>query len=212
MDKEEIETKAVFIANRIEQDFRGLNGQELEDFFDKFQNDKRTLSFIEYYNRTVLNKEKIQFGTFSNKWALHLPKIFYTYFNENFDSLSNEIQNNKNIEDFHKRFCITQSGKRMSSFCSKLFHTILPSEFPPVDNPIRKRFGLQKVDFITSVLIIKRGYELFIQENPKPINLIRGLLAKDKFSYLRVSQLSNIRILDMYYWFKENREKLSDNV
>jgi hypothetical protein len=208
MNREEIETKAVLIANKIDQDFRELEGQELEDFFDKFQNDKRTLSFIDYYNRTVLDKEKINFGTFSYQWALHLPKTFYTYFNENFNYLANEIKNNKNLEDFHKHFCITQSGKRMSSFCSKLFHTLLPSEFPPVDNPIRKQFGLQKEDFITSVLIIKRGYELFIQENPKQINLIRTILSKDKFSYLRINRLSDIRILDMYYWFKENREKL----
>ena len=76
-----------------------------------------------------------------------------------------------------------------------------------MDNPIRKRFNLQNEDFITSVLIIKRGYELFIKENSELITVIRKILSKDKFSYLRINELSDVRILDMYYWFKENRER-----
>jgi len=201
-----IESKAVLVKKKIEEDFRELNEQEIENFFDNFRNDKRTLSFIKYYNKTVLDKTKIKFSEFSYQWALHLTKKFYTYFNENYDSLINEIRNKRDIRDFHNRFCIDNLRKRRGSFCSKLFHTILPSEFPPVDNAIRKRFNVQNEDFITSVLIIKRGYELFIKENSELINLIRKILSKSKFSYLRINELSDIRILDMYYWFKENRE------
>jgi len=116
-----------------------------------------------------------------------------------------EIRGKENITDFYNRFCIDNLGKKRGSFCSKLFHTILPSKFSPVDNQIRKRFNLQNEDFITSILIIKRGYELFIKENTKLINLIRKTLSKSKFSYLRIKELSDIRILDMYYWFKLNR-------
>jgi len=47
---------------------------------------------------------------------------------------------------------------------------------------------------------------MFIAENPDKITLIRELLSKPKFAYLRINKLSDIRILDMYYWFKENRE------
>ena len=96
--------------------------------------------------------------------------------------------------------------KSPSSFCSKLFHTVLPNEFPPVDNPIKNRFNLQNEDFIDSVLIIKKGYELFLEDNQDKIHLIKGVLSKPKFAELRVNELSDIRILDMYYWFKENRE------
>ena len=37
--------------------------------------------------------------------------------------------------------------------------------------------------------------------------MLRNILSKNKFSYLRIKELSDIRILDMHYWFKENREK-----
>ena len=204
----EIEIKSILVKEQIEKDLKEVNEQELERIFDEFQTDKRNNSFIKYYNDTILDKAKIKFSTFSYQWALHLTKSFISFFDEKFDSLINEIKNKKDIKEFHDNFCIDNLGKRRGSFCSKLFHTILPSEFPPVDNPIRKKFKLQREDFITSVLIIKRGYEIFIKENPEIISLIKkAILSKTKFDFLRVNELSDIRILDMYYWIKESRNK-----
>ncbi len=205
--QDEIVSKANFVKVQIENDFKNLNVLDLEYFFDKFTKDRRTISFLEYYNRTVLDKEKINFGTFSYQWALHLPVAFYTKFDKKYDLIVDEIKNKKNIKDFYLRFCIDELGKKRGSFCSKLFHTVLSFEFPPVDNPIKNKFHLRKEDFIYSVLIIKEGYGLFIKENRDKIISIRKLLSKPKFAYLRINELSDIRILDMYYWFKENREK-----
>ncbi|MEK6953067.1 MAG: hypothetical protein AABX29_08700 [Nanoarchaeota archaeon] len=202
--EDEFESKANFVKKQIEEDFQALNEEELEGFFEKFKEDKRTLSFLEYYNRSVLDKEKIDFGEFKRQWAIQgMTKEVFNFFNANFDKLKEEIKKEKDIKIFFKKYCCTV--RKEASFCSKLFHTILPEEFPPVDNPIKKKFHLQKEEFIKSVLIIKRGYELFIKENQDKINLIRKILSKPKFAYLRINELSDIRILDMYYWFKENR-------
>jgi len=184
-----IKSRAILVKKKIEEDFGKEN---VEFFFDKFKGDKRTVSFIEYYNKTILDKEKIRFGKFKYQW-------------ENYDELIKEIKKDKNIETFFKKYCI--HDRKEVSFCSKLFHTILPSEFSPLDTAIRKRFNLDREDSIKNVLIIKRGYELFIKENSELMNLIRKILSKSKFSYLRINELSNVRILDMYYWFKENRDR-----
>ena len=203
--QEELESRAKFVKKQIEEDFKVFNEQELEAFFEKFKEDKRTLSFLEYYNRSVLDKEKIDFGEFKGQWGIQgMTKEVFNFFNANFDKLKEEITKEKDIKTFFEKYCCTV--RKEASFCSKLFHTILPDEFPPVDNPIRNKFHLQKEEFIKSVLIIKRGYELFIEENQDKILLIRKLLSKPKFVYLRINELSNIRILDMYYWFKENRD------
>lgn len=197
--------EAIVVKETIENDFKDSNEQELEGFFDKFKNDNRTISFIEYYNRTVLDREKIKFGEFKHQWAIQgMTKEIYAYFDLNYDRLKMEIASDKNIRLFFERHCTKK--RREGSFCSKLFHTILPDEFPPVDNPIRKHFGLQNSDFITAVLTIKKGYELFAKENDRLVDLIRKVLSKDKFSYLRVNELSDIRILDLYYWFKISRK------
>lgn len=215
--EQEFESKANFVKIQIEEDFNALNELELEKFFEKFKDDQRTLSFLEYYNRSVLDKEKIDFGEFNSAraWATHCSKEFYSFFDNNYNLIIKEVKTKRDISNFFDKYCYQKdiqlrNGKEIkkspSSFCSKLFHTVLPDEFPPVDNPIKKKFHLQKEEFIKSVLIIKRGYKLFAEENPDKINQIRKLLSKPKFTYLRINELSDIRILDMYYWFKENRD------
>jgi hypothetical protein len=150
------ESKAILVKKQIEKDFNQTNLQELEIFFDKFLKDNRTLSFIEYYNKTVLDKERIKFSQFKRQWAIQgMTKEIYTYFDENHDQLKGEIITKKDISSFFENYCTRD--RREGSFCSKLFHTFFPSEFPPVDNPIRRRFNLKNEDFITSVLIIKKA-------------------------------------------------------
>jgi hypothetical protein len=202
--EQEDEQKANFVKIQIERDFNTLNELELEKFFEKYIDDKGILSFLNYYNKTVLDKKKIDFGEFKRQWAIQgMTREVINFFNENFDRFKEEIKKERDIREFFEKNCCIV--RKEASFCSKLFHTILPDEFPPVDNPIKKRFTLQKEEFIKSVLIIKRGYRLFLKENPAKINQIRRLLSKPKFDRLRVNELSDIRILDMYYWFKENR-------
>lgn len=194
--------KAIFVKKQIEKDFNEL---ELEETFDKFKEDKRTLSFLKYYHKTVLDKEKIDFGEFKGQWKIQgMTKEVFNFFTDNFNELKEEIEKEKNIKVFFKKYCC--AVRKEVSFCSKLFHTIIPDEFPPLDNPIKKKFHLQEKDSIENVLIIKGGYELFIKENQDKMKLIRKLLSKPKFHYLRSNELSDIRILDMYHWFKASRE------
>ena len=200
------ESEANLISRQIEEDFKKLNEQELEDFFDRFQKENGNLNFIEYYNRTVLDKEKIDFGEFKSRWGIQgMTKEFYTFFDENYDKLRVEIINEKNMREFFEKYC--NKERKEYTFCTKLFHTVLPAEFPPIDNAIRKKFGLHNEGFITSALIIKRGYETFSERNQQLIVKVKNVLSKEKFAYFRVNELSDIRILDMYYWFKENWDK-----
>ena len=199
-------TIAALINGKIRGDFTDLNESEIEKFFDKFQKDKGTLRFIEYYNKTVLDKEKISFGEFKSRWGIQgMTREFYSYFDENYDKIKEEITSDKNIRAFFEKYCSKE--RKEGTFCSKLFHTFLPSEFPPIDAAIRRRFCIQNEDLIASVLIVKKSYDLFSKENPNAIKRIRKVLSKEKFAYLRSDELSDMRILDMYYWFKENRNK-----
>jgi hypothetical protein len=201
----DIESGATLVSRQIEEDFKNLKGPELESFFDKFVKENGNLNFIEYYNRTVLDKEKINFGEFKSRWGIQgMKKDFYKYFDENYDKLKEEITAKQNIREFFEKYCTKYRNEY--TFCTKLFHTILPAEFPPVDNAIRRGFGLDTEDFITSALMIRRGYEIFSEDNQQSIAKIRNVLSKEKFAQFRVNELSDMRILDMYYWFKENRE------
>lgn len=195
-----------FLRKVIEKDFENLDEQKLEDFFNKFINDK-SFSFINYYNKTVLDREKINFREFVSpkNWAIRgMDREMVEYFNNNYNKLKEEILREKDISKFFKIYCCREKDgrkRREGSFCSKLFHTFLPHEFPPVDSNIRKHFGLKDNHFINDVLLVKKGYQQFIKENSKIIKKIREVLSKNIFSKLRIKELSDIRILDMYYWF-----------
>lgn len=96
--QEELESKANFVKKQIEEDFKTLNEQELEKFFEKFKEDKRTLSCLEYYNRTVLDREKIDFGEFKRQWAIQgMTKEVFNFFNENFEKLKEEIKKERDL-------------------------------------------------------------------------------------------------------------------
>jgi len=56
-------------------------------------------------------------------------------------------------------------------------------------------------------LIVRNAYKQFIEDNGIYIKMVRSILSDPKYSYLRASELSDIRIIDMYLWFKENRQK-----
>ncbi len=194
------------IKKSLSEEFKFHGSSYHENLFSSFELDNRTLSFIKYYNRTVLDKKRINFGEFKHQWAIQgMTGEVIKYFDDNYDALRNEILQEKNIKRFYLRHCI--SVRKEASFCSKLFHTHLPNDFPPLDNPIRNRFNLGKEEFIKSVLIVRDAYKQFIEDNGIYIKMVRSILSDPKYSYLRASELSDIRIIDMYLWFKENRQK-----
>lgn len=200
------------VKEKIKEDFQNLNERQLEYFFDKFISDP-TFSFIKYYNKTILDREKIDFKEFVSpkNWAIRgIDKETIEYFNKNYDKLKEEITREKDISKFFETHCYRKRKngriRREGSFCSKLFHTFLPQEFPPVDSNIRKHFDLKDDNFIKDVLLVKEEYQQFIKKNPEIIRKIRIILSKDKFFELRAKELSDVRILDMYYWFKNKNE------
>lgn len=192
------------VHQQILQDFKSLKMYELERLLNGIREDNRVISFIRYYNRTVLDKERFDFGEFKHQWAIQgMNKEVIDYFNSNYDNFKKEIIGEKNLNKFFIRYCCRV--RKEASFCSKLFHTFLPDEFPPLDNPIKKLFHLQNEDFIKSVFIMKNGYRTFSKNQTEIIKSIRTLLLKPQYKYLRGNELSDFRILDMYYWLK-NRE------
>lgn len=198
--------KAEIVNKIIESDFQEFNDEKLEKIFDEFKEDKRTITFINYYNSIVLDHTKINFGTFKARWAIRgMTKEAYSYFDNNFIKLKQEIISRKDINTFYENHCCKK--RKEAIFCCKLFHVLLPNEFPPIDNNIIKHFKLYYGNKMVSYQIIKSGYDLYLNKNKNKLEQIRKLLSKNKYSYLRTNELSNYRIIDMIYWFLLNRRK-----
>lgn len=193
-----IEKKTEKVKEKIEEDINSKNLSEIEDCFNYFLNDKE-LNFIKFYNSTVLGREKIKFREFSKQWVLRLGKNFYTDFDNEYDERINEIKKKRDIVGFYITYCMPEGENVQHSFCSKLFHTILPEEFPPVDSKLREKFHLLNENYLLSILIIQKAYEDYIRDNKDKINKIREILSQKKFELLQIYKISNIRIIDMFY-------------
>lgn len=201
------EDYSIQVYKIIEKDFEDYDSEKLIKLFREYLKDEMSKEFNEYYNQTVLDKEKINFGTFSYQWSLHLRRNHIDYLNKNYELLKKEIIEKKDINLFYQKFGIDENGRRNKSFCCKLFHTFLPNEFIPLDNPIKDHFELGKFDFLLCEEIVRKGYLMFISKNQEKIKLIRDILSKEEFKFFRVKELSDIRLLDMMYWYILNRRK-----
>ncbi|MCL4378734.1 MAG: hypothetical protein M1409_10245 [Actinobacteria bacterium] len=58
-----------------------------------------------------------------------------------------------------------------------------------------------------SYLIVKKAYELFIKDNKHQIQMMRDILNKPSFKIFRIAEVSDLRLIDMFYWFKTSRSK-----
>jgi|GEM_PF-2556742 len=200
-----IEKKAEEVKKILEE-ITPEGEKKIKDCFSYFLNNKKEMKFIDYYKKTVLEKDKINFVNFRNQWGLQRAnKDFYVNFNKVFgkeyDKGISEIREKKDIVGFYVTYCMPEGENVQGSFCSKLFHTIFPEEFPPVDRNLRNTFKLQNESFILAILIIKKGYKEYIQDNENKFKHIRDVLPNEKFNELKINKISNIRIIDMFCRF-----------
>ncbi|MBU0472462.1 MAG: hypothetical protein KKF65_07575 [Nanoarchaeota archaeon] len=214
MNVKEQEKLSNLVCLIIEKQFKEFDESKLNELFRGYLSDKRSVTFTNYYHETVLDKQKINFGTFSYQWALHLRKKHIEYLDENYELIRKKILEEKDIYSFFRQYGIDQDGRQNKSFCCKLFHTFLPKEFIPLDNPIMKNFKteIKKKNKITEMHflewedVIRHEYIQFSSKNKSKINLIIKLLLKKEFSFFRVNELSDIRLLDLIYWYNLNRK------
>ncbi|MEI7616783.1 MAG: hypothetical protein WCJ54_08725, partial [Actinomycetota bacterium] len=86
------------IKIQIENDIASVTAEDLDIFFTESLNDKRAISFLNYYNKTVLDKEIINFGEFKHHWAIQwMRKQVYQEFDNHFEETKQEIIKNKDI-------------------------------------------------------------------------------------------------------------------
>ena len=120
----------------------------------------------------------------------------------------------KIYNDFFARACIIENGvekhKRLTSFFTKLAHTISPSKFSALDNPIRHYFEINNESFIVSYGLLNETYSKWLKTNHNLLlRLRRKISAHDQNNILELDSLENLKLLDMIFWFKANRENNS---
>ena len=204
------------IAVRVEKDFSSFTDERIRYFFSQFFATTKAKNFVFFYNRIVLDKQPFDFGEFNNRWAIRMSTKAREIFDTKYEELKKEIIEQKNIQTFYEKYCCNE--RKEAIFCCKLFHCVLPNEFPPVDNNIIAYFahhtGLNHNDKIAAYSLIRAGYLLFLSNNKDRITKVKQALSDPKYRFLRLNESYDFRILDAIYWkiADDFKKKYSDSV
>lgn len=210
------------IEKRIEKEVEQVASSiGIKKFFKEFLSDEYITSlqvsdFIEYYNKTVLDRGEIDFLEFIHYWILgsalesgihNRPtcEIIWTLKTER-EKIFGYITK-KDFEGLN-RYMRDLTGKNQISFCSKLSHTVVPNEFPPHDSNVRTILELGDTADLEIYRAIIDAYSQYIHKHPDYLEKIRKELSDDGyFSILQINRVSDIRILDMILWKQGKKVK-----
>jgi len=181
--------------------------------------DKTSASFQNFYfltldNEKLYHSSKDFFRQFKKQYSLQGIDNNYL---DKLEGLKKEIL--KNIREdklaqlyfdtFNK--AVIKHGndfieKDLGSFFAKLVHTFRPDEYCALDNPIKNYFGLKKESFFISFLIISVEYKHWATNNKKLLRTIKEEFRQaDKKGILQHDKLTDLKLLDLIFWSKSNR-------
>jgi hypothetical protein len=164
--------------------------------------------------RNRITREPNFMHTFKQKYGLqYIDVACLDKLEANKRRIINGILKNpfKVYNDFFANVRFFQKGeersKRLTSFFTKLAHTVAPDQFSALDNPIRKYFHVNNESFFVSYCLINDTYVQWIKKNRRILRHLRqSIHSYDTDNALQVDALEDLKILDMIFWYKANRE------
>jgi hypothetical protein len=199
-----------------------LTDQKIKDVakaaFDFHFKNRKSLTFQEYYCKTVSNREAFlstpnYFRAFKQKYSLQgidgnhldrleqekekilqfiddddLPKLYYEFFADV------PLQHAKNVV-----------LRTLASFFAKFVHTFSPDKYCALDNPIKNYLGLRKESFYIAFVVISQAYKEWASENPNLMQQIRMELENDKIGKSFSNKMTDLKLLDLIFWYQANK-------
>ncbi|OJV36610.1 MAG: hypothetical protein BGO33_10775 [Bacteroidia bacterium 43-41] len=157
------------------------------DFFRQF---KKRYSLQGIDNNYLDKLERLKKEILENIRADKLAQLYFDSFNKAVIKHGNDYKE-----------------KDLGSFFAKLVHTFRPDEYCALDNPIKNYFGLKKESFFISFFIISVEYKHWATTNRKLIESIRDKFKQaDKNGVLQHDKLTDLKLLDLIFWSKANRQ------
>ncbi len=217
-----ISTLKQTVYDRISADINEKTIDEIvkTDLIKSHLDDKVSAGFQDYYfltldNEKLYNSSTDFFRQFKKRYSLQGIDNNYL---DKLEGLKKEILKNIRadklaqlyFETFNK--AIIKHGKDfkekdLGSFFAKLVHTFRPDEYCALDNPIKNYFGLKKESFFISFFIISVEYKHWATDNKKLLKIIREKFKQaDKKGILQHDKLTDMKLLDLIFWSKANRQ------
>jgi len=191
-----------------------------KDLVKSHLDNKASSDFQNYYFFTLDNEEHYFnsndfFKQFKKRYALQgIDNNFLYKLEENKKVILNSIRADNLAQLYFDTFnkAVIKHGndfkeKDLGSFFSKLVHTFCPDRYCALDNPIKNYFGLKKESFFIAFFIISDEYIHWAKENKNLIKIIKEKFRQeDKKGVLQFEKLTDLKLLDLIFWTKANRQ------
>lgn len=217
-----ISTLKQSVYDRISTDINEKTVDEIVkvDLIKSHLDDKVSAGFQDYYfltldNEKLYNSSTDFFRQFKKRYSLQGIDNNYL---DKLEGLKKEILKNIRTNNLAQLYfdtfnkAIIKHGKDfkekdLGSFFAKLVHTFRPDEYCALDNPIKNYFGLKKESFFISFFIISVEYKHWATDNKKLLKVIREKFKQaDKKGILQHDKLTDLKLLDLIFWSKANRQ------
>ncbi|MEO0075767.1 MAG: hypothetical protein ABIK31_06640 [candidate division WOR-3 bacterium] len=217
-----ISTLKQTVYDRISADINEKTIDEIvkTDLVKSHLDDKVSAGFQDYYFLTLDNEKLYRSSTdffrqFKKRYSLQGIDNNYL---DKLEGLKKEILKNIRADKLAQLYfdtfnkAIIKHGKDfkekdLGSFFAKLVHTFRPDEYCALDNPIKNYFGLKKESFFISFFIISVEYKHWATDNKKLLKIIREKFKQaDKDGILQHDKLTDLKLLDLIFWSKANRQ------
>ena len=206
---------------------KNINLQNVEDLVNEHftnrlegkANGTKFRNFHSYYFRTINNKVEFQksnfFSEFIQKYSLR--GIDNTRI-ESFESKKNElismIETDKLADLYFNHFaCVEIKNndkvieKNLGSFFTKIVHTFRPEEYTPIDNAIKKFFGLAGESYFIAMIVISNAYLKWANEHRKKMEELKRQLSKEIKENLNgmvtneiTKSITDMKLLNILFW------------
>lgn len=191
-------------------------------FLSRFINNAKTASFHKMYLSQAGKIHNSMQEGFINKFvkAYSLTRGIKAELRAQMESQKHEIVSLIERSPFeaytnffmHAKLTDEDKERNLASFFTKLAHTVNPNEYYCLDSYVRAYFKLNREGFFYSYCIIGAAYKKWIADNEPLLRKLRHAISLvDKSNTLKVSELTNLKILDMIFWAKGDALKKKEN-
>ncbi|HZV71027.1 MAG TPA: hypothetical protein VFG10_15840 [Saprospiraceae bacterium] len=212
-----------FLMNRISSEIKlsTIGNIARNIFYENFIHGDRIPIGHNYYlkitkQKKLIKKSKNFMQTFKSKYGLsYIDRDCLKMLERNKNEIIDKIDNSPFViyEKYFANAIVTFKGEKhhrsLNSFFTKLAHTVSPHKFSALDNPIRKYLKVNSESFFISYILINDAYLHWIKQNNSVLLALREKIRyHDKENILSIETLSDLKLLDMIFWFKANPKKL----
>jgi hypothetical protein len=181
--------------------------------FQAHATSRRSLRFQRYYIETVANTQAFLqspgfFATFSARYGLRgIDSAYLDGLEQAKPTILRRIEDG-DLVGVYLEFFATAGVRRsrqtveknLGSFFTKLVHTLRPTEYCALDNPVKEYLGLRHEGFFVAFVVLSAAYREWARQRALLMTEVRKACASTETLGDLSREMTDLKLLDLVFW------------